>query len=630
MADETKSIFNPTAHLGAVFTAWAKFFLEPAFDESKRASAWSDLRNPAGGGANCILDSEIMLCFLLPEARIPAFRFKNENPQGLKIEQHPLYRYLAASSQKTTTYSYWNDRIKSALWQYFERNSDKAGQPTFVSNSYLDHLGRAPTKQVVETVDAFSFSLTVSILVRLMADRLLAAFARDDSTEETYWKDLSAMASIRISASMEKLTQSFAVDHTKSDLWSDKTGRRWPDVEGDSAKRLRDLRDQLRGLEYRIPVNSAFEVGWSWGVTAGRQVEKKKPAAAAEAESSKAENAPYVYFTINALDGISDLGSKELEAGGVLAPEQLAPAAKLRALANLTWSYWFALGTADDSVNGPGEWEIETIPLKTADSQGSAYWNLYLARVALTSDALKDSDLERLAGLAERLAEYGRVTAPAFPTKDDPMVKGIHYPGLRIGLQCEGEKDNRFEWAAFDYAAQLLKMSAQIARMTEQSDVKQRMLELSQRVWSHLHRRSAKLNGLSWDHFPQAFEKYEFFGEGKEADEVISAKRKEVGLVGGQGVNSWYMTERVVEALVASVEAELHRPRPSDTLRQFAMSLFVEAHSLITGRSDQDYDDDSDRRQLEKCRVMMRDRPGEAAARLLSLLDKPSGQSQDH
>lgn len=624
--------FDPIKHLGKVLTGWGKYFLGTGKNAKDTEFFWKDIRNPDSSISNSILDSEILLCFLLPESRLRSFRFEGITKWEGEIEDHPLYSNLVTISDSERTYSYWNRKIKSAIDAYFARNSDANGKPTFASNSYLSQTGqkRIP-KKPVETVDAFSFSLSASIAIRLLAERLISAHD-GDSEEVEFWKSVAEKSSKRITGAMDGLLRSFAIEKLPIDEWQKTTGRTWPEESGgdQSQNFLSTTRVQLRGLEYELPMRLTFELGWSWGPIEPSQRLKVAEISEDEANADPAlfaEAAPYLYFTMNALDGIADLASPELEAGSILTSDQLAMASRLKSLANMVSTYWLSLAIADDSRGGPGEWEIETIPFRTADAQGSVYWNLYLARVILSGIALKDSDLEKLANLAERLGEAGRVTTPPYPPETDPAVKEAHFPGLEIRLLSGGEKGHQvYGWSAYDFSPQLLKLASQVARQTEQSDVKQRMLGLSQRIWRHLFRRIGPGDGLHWDYFASVFgEGFDFWGakDGKKSEVQINASKASVGWpMKEKGVNSWYMTERVVEALVAAAEAEQSRPRPSDTLRQLAMALFLEAQSNSADRSLDPEVQKATRTELDFCRRIIRDRPGEAAARLLTLLNQ--------
>ena len=623
MAARSGDAFEPKEHLGAVLDMWSRQFL--AADER----VWGDARNPDEPGANCILDSEILLIFL-SVIKLPDFHFDSRSYADEDVsDDGTVYRVLKEAYPKLT-YTEWNERVREVLQVYFERNTAEDGTPTFSSDSYLKaRLGVDAQKSGIETVDAYSFSLTVSLYVKELADRLMQT-----DREKKAWARIGELASTRISASMRGLLASFAVLEMPTDIWEKNSGLRWPENEAAgnprADKRLTGVRKRLDAMGYEPQRHGqfsnakkdAFEIGWSWGPLHVDAIKTQDASLTkwAKSLSLTAERAPYLYFTINALDGIADLKDTGAESGGVLNSEQLAMAATLRAMADMTSDYWLAVTTVDDD-EGPGGWAIETIPWKTSDAAASPYWNLFLARQILLFGNLTEKDIARFATLAERLGEAARITTPPYPPETDSAVESIHFPGLAVNLIAEefaGEEGVCvFEWSSFDFAPQLLKLVAQLVAKTSDPSTQQRLYRLSNRIWRHLEARVIRgLGGACWDNMLDVFEEMETpaFDEDNVRAKLALPFRKE------DGVNSWYMTERVVEALISMASAEDSKPKPSAELQRLATLLSQEVQWHITSKTKNAQRKMELREQLRRTEDLIEDSPGEALARLFKII----------
>ncbi|MEM9570764.1 MAG: hypothetical protein AAF996_04810 [Pseudomonadota bacterium] len=625
---------NPKSEISAVLTAWASYFLDTINpDDPKSTGKWRDARNKDIPGRNSIIDSEILLTFLVADAQLDEFGFDCSSQGGSEdVKNHPLYRCFYSANKNGKTFTYWNERVKRALKTYFIRNSNEDGRPTFASDSYLEDLSETLVSlENIETVDSYSFSLTTALYAKLLAERLKALFAADGEDEEVeFWSGISSDASDRISGALVGLISSFSVSSLKQDLWEEATGRRWPEVAGGvrSKQRLETVRSDLRAMGYSISPKSAFEIGWSWGPIEQKYIESQDRSVteAAEQRTFSSENAPYLYFTINALDGIADLATPEIESGGILDSDQLAKASLLKSMAAMTSNYWMAITTADQTTQGPGRWEIETLPWRTADGQGSLYWNLFLSRLIMSFGTLSEAELSRFSSLAERMGESARITTPPFPEKTDQAISAIHYPGLEIELFSDDYEDGTkpaFRWLSFDFSAQLLKLVAQISKQSLEPNTRQRLLDLTDRLWRHLERRCGSGVGKSWDLFSNVYPNYDFFGEesGKFSKAEIKKSRSAVGLpVSNENVNSWYMTERVQEALVGVAIAERQKPRAAPEIQRLAISFAQEAQWWISTLEGDEDEIDEARRELEKCRELIADRPSMAFSRLITLV----------
>ena len=83
------------------------------------------------------------------------------------------------------------------------------------------------------------------------------------------------------------------------------------------------------------------------------------------------QQVPFLYFTVNALDGIADLFSARTVILGLLNEEQQRLTAALRLRWELTQRYWATIATF-----GEARWPLEDIPWKTTDGRESDYYSL--------------------------------------------------------------------------------------------------------------------------------------------------------------------------------------------------------------------------------------------------------------
>jgi hypothetical protein len=113
----------------------------------------------------------------------------------------------------------------------------------------------------------------------------------------------------------------------------------------------------------------------------------------------------------------------------------------------------------------------------------------------------------------------------------------------------------------YDYAPQLLKLVAKLAQATPTEPAQERLRVIIEATWRHLAARQSRLidgspiPGRAWATWPPQ-ELWNMRG--------LSIERRFHGDNSQWcGVNSWYITERVVEALVALVQLRQARPGPA-------------------------------------------------------------------
>src|SRR5262249_1310539 len=118
---------------------------------------------------------------------------------------------------------------------------------------------------------------------------------------------------------------------------------------------LRDYVTVGTGQNVDLDPSRLFECGWSGGVIeAPPQIPFVDGTLQREGH---ALDAPYLYFTVVALDGIADLFSSRTRLLGLLDEEQQRLARALQIRWELTQNYWAAVASF-----GNGQWPLEDIP----------------------------------------------------------------------------------------------------------------------------------------------------------------------------------------------------------------------------------------------------------------------------
>ena len=92
-----------------------------------------------------------------------------------------------------------------------------------------------------------------------------------------------------------------------------------------------------------------------------------------------AENAPYLYFTVIAMDAIEDLFSERTRLLGLLNEEQQRLSRALQLRWDLTRTYWATVATFGDGRR----WPLEDIPWRTTDGEESDYYTLQVTSLAV-------------------------------------------------------------------------------------------------------------------------------------------------------------------------------------------------------------------------------------------------------
>ncbi|TCJ99590.1 SCO2524 family protein [Nocardia alba] len=516
-------------------------------------------------GANSISDSEQLLCLLYPATEISSFAL--DRPESMAGDVTETLSELGQPARIGLT-------VFGLLEEYLERNTGPDGRPSFDAGSYLRSANGhdpTPSQRAIEVVDSFSMSVTLC-LAGIGFARVYAQSARGRSDLTKRITALSEGLSTRLTAAMIGLIRSFVVNtaEPKSPVGRsmlamlNQTGQ--PDsVVVESVRRSLDrVRDRLRtdvtlGRTKHTDLEDndlLFECGWSWGI-----VEDADPVKFVDQTYDQvrgiADPRPYLYFTVVALDGINDVFSQRTRELDLLNDEQLRLAEALRLRWDLTQRYWATVARF-----GSGRWPLEDIPWRTSDGEESDYYSLVVSSVLiqeLVARTASDDDLTRAVGIFDELSRRSRITRRT--TKDDPAI-GLHTPGVRMLLRGSEKVDGggpELAWFVSDFAPVLLKRIMQAARLSGNIAARDQLMELAKEIMDHLNDRAiadGDASGL-WDN-PAAV-----FG-GPQEDRP-----------------SWYLTERMVECLVAAERTYREAPLRSPAMVSRAVELLNEAEHLL-------------------------------------------------
>lgn len=503
--------------------------------------------------------------------------------------------------------------------EYMEQYTDDAGSPIFSGDGYFDSYepgGPEPSlaQGKLDVVDSFSMSITLTLSVLGFIRVFRGVVRREDLRQEV--DKLEILSSTRLTAAMVGLLRSFSVHvfdvHSRAGRIlcrrSNQAGLPERQIVADLQLALREVKSSLRDLttgsgqatDLDSP-SRLFECGWSWGIVkdAARidwleidTLEKVgQPAGVAQ-------DNPLLYFTVVALDGITDLFSERTRILGLLNDEQRRLSAALQIRWDLTQQYWSTIATF-----GTDRWPLEDLPWRTSDGQESDYFSLLVSSMVVQDLVRRrgsDAELGRVGRVLEDLANRGRINRR--PLRDDPALE-LHAPGVRLRLRGSEEAgDHPIGWLVSNFAPLLLKRTFAIAELVRDTDLRGSLLTLADSVWDHLLLRRLK-DGPGRDLWDQPADVFD----------ELSARHE---------LQSWYYTERVVECLVAAANVVNRAPLHSTRLTEMATDLLYEAEhlfdrELLSGSGEAGPSMravlQAVRANLRRAREIMNDRPGSAA-----------------
>ena len=561
--------------------------------------------------ANSISDAEQLLCIMLPATEIPRFRL--DQPDRTHEEVLGALRQLGDAREIPRL-------LVRVVVDYLRRYSGEDGTPTFPGGSLFNTADPdvEPTgaQLGLDVVESFAESITLTLAALGFARVFRTELTRADLRAEV--DVLEDLASKRLSAAMVGLLRSFTIAVFDADDAPGQTLLRTvnqaklptsqvlAELNGALRETAAGLRDLNIGIERVADLDRPgrlFECGWSWGITTGAPVIEFAKGVGVQRDGY-ALDAPYLYFTVVALDGIADLFSDRTRLLGLLDDEQQRLSAALQIRWDLTQQYWATVASF-----GNGRWPLEDIPWRTIDEAESDFFSLLVTSIAARDLARRrdtDADLSRLGAVLTELANRGRITRRPFV--GDQAVQ-LHEPGVPITLEGSEAFGPLLRWTAADFAPLLLKRALRIAGLINDIDLRGQMLSLADDVWEHVAQRRLKLsNGqYLWDQPAAVFPTLEHRFTHP----------------------SWHHTLRVVESLVFAANLAESHPLRSQSLTTLAQDLLAEAEHLFDqellagstegGRSIRERLE-SVRQRLRRSREIMLDRPGSSVSLLLAVL----------
>lgn len=551
-----------------ILDIWAAL-LACCWDGKTWAWAGRDAEGAPLAGGNSISDSEQLLCLLYPATEIENLAL--DRPDDMADDVRSILEPLGGQTRIGAV-------VVRLLEEFIERNTKPDGTPDFSAGDYFsgqENLPPVSAQRGIEVVDSYSMSTTLCI-AGLGLLRVFETWVRSGARDELVARIelLRSALSARLTAAMAGLVRSFVV-HTATPrspagqnmLRMLNPGKLPERVVVDKiAQDLERVRNRLRsdislGQSPDTELDDEgklFECGWSWGIVENSSEKIDAADIPIAKQQGYAEARPFLYFTIIALDGINDLISPRTRELNLLNEDQRRLTEALRLRWDLTQGYWSTIARFGDP-----SWPLEDIPWRTSDGEESDYFSLIVSAVLiqdLIRRAATDDDLTRSIGVFDELARRGRILRRA--TRDDPAV-ALHTAGVGLALRGSEKVGDgpELRWMVSDFAAVLLKRVLQAAHLSGNIGSRDRLMELSKSIMDHLDSRilrSGSGKGL-WDNPRAIFD--------SESPEPVRP--------------SWYMTERVIECLVAADRTFREAPLTSPAMVNRAVELLNEAEHLL-------------------------------------------------
>ncbi|TDD37531.1 hypothetical protein E1287_08110 [Actinomadura sp. KC06] len=516
---------------------------------------------------NSISDAEQLLCIIYPATVLPYFRI--DQPDDTADDILEVLRPFGDELDIP-------QRLIELLIEHIEYYTENDG-PSFTGGSYFksskEGVEPTPEQMQVDVVD--SFSMAVSLMLSTLS--LVRGFGTTvmNPEVERRLRHLERIANVRLTAAMVGLLRSFVINVFTPDSTEgrallgtvNRAGRSNRQVAEELRSSLQEIRASLgdvtfgfrqqRATELIENRNRLFEIGWTWGIAEDAPEVEIAPSVTNQ-RSGIAESAPFLYFTVNALDGIADLFSGRTTVLGLLNEEQQRLASALKLRWELTQRYWGTIATFGDARR----WPLEDLPWRTTDDRESDHFSLLIVSLVLQDQEVRGTstmELPRLADILTKLGERGRVTSRA--TRDDAAVR-YHTPGTEIQLGGSGTAEEPdLLWRLNDFSPLLLKNVLRLARLSRDPELRQDLVQTADEIWEHVFRRRIEhsIHAGLWDDAANVFE----------------------GLKKHNDRPSWYYTERIVECIVMAISL-IRDPLPrSGSIHSYARGILSETDNLF-------------------------------------------------
>lgn len=557
---------QPRQQLLDMWRAQVAYCLRPVTEaDGRRHKYWH------WGGRNdsdAVGDAQQLLCLLYPAQELPDLNYAD--PDATSDAVLEALGGLGDAVEIPTL-------VMRIIKDYMGKHTDPDGVPRYSGGANMHRLDRsreaAPEQRGVDVTEGFALAipLCLSALSFLMDfSTTVDKIGRSDLIAER--EATEAMVRRRLVGALTGLLRSFSVSAFDAD---DEYGRRLIEiinVDDQPVKRIvRRFREQTSDIVATlkdITVGSGgtagveaptklFEIGWSWSVVEGAP-EIDLAANRASQRPGHAQDAPYLYFTVVALEAITALFSPRVLRRNLLSDEEQQLVQSLQLRLDLTRRYWATIA----SFGGGSKWPLEDVPWRTTDGLEYDYYSLLVCAVAAERFGAArgggDEDLIRLGEILVELANRGRITRR--PLSGEKAVE-MHFPGVPSELTgIEKLGGPPMVWHMVDYAPLLLKRLVHTASLLNTINARAALLDVADQVWSHLERRrirggpAAKL----WDQPGRVYD----------AIEIEFADP------------SWHFNIRVVESMVLAARFAGSEPARSRELEALAEQLLVEAEHV--------------------------------------------------
>ncbi|MEU5155110.1 SCO2524 family protein [Glycomyces sp. NPDC021274] len=522
------------------------------------------------GGRNqsdAVGDAQQLLCLLYPAQELPELNYADPD---------------ATSDAVLEAFSGLGDaveipiRIMRLVKNYMEKHVDDEGVPVYSGGSNMHRKDRSqkahPEQRAIDVTEGFALAIPLCLTsLSFLQDfqPTVDRMGRVDLSREL--EQVQTAIHRRLLGAITGLLRSFAVSTFDAD---DDFGRQLIaliNVDGQAdrkiVRRFRENADDIIATLRTITVGSGgtagveaptklFEIGWSWSVV------EKAPDIPELSDTStqrpgRAEDAPYLYFTVVALEAIQTLFSPRVMRRNLLTEEEQRLAQSLQLRMDVTRRYWAMVA----SFGGGSKWPLEDVPWRTTDGLEYDYYSLLVCAVATDNFGASrggDDDLIRLGDVLVELANRGRITRRALA--GDRAIE-THFPGVKAELAGIEKLDGPpMVWNMVDFAPLLLKRLYHAASLLVTIEARAELLEVADLVWDHLARRRIREGAAArlWDQPKQVYGELANWFEDP----------------------SWHFTIRVVEAMVLAAQFATSEPARSRGLEDLAHELLVEAEHV--------------------------------------------------
>ncbi|MEU5874460.1 SCO2524 family protein [Glycomyces sp. NPDC047369] len=554
---------QPRQQLLDIWKAQVAYSWRPAADGSRRKEWHWGGRNDS----DAVGDAQQLLCLLYPAQELVDLRYADPD---------------ATSDAVLEALSGLGDaveipiRIMRLIKDYMERHVDAEGVPVYSGGSNMHRVDRTreatAEQRAIDVTEGFALAIPLSLTaLTFLADfsPTVDRMGRGDLVHEL--RQVEETVHRRLLGAVTGLLRSFAVSTFDAD---DDFGRQLIaliNVDGQPdrkiVRRFREEAEEIIATLRTITVGSGgtagveaptklFEIGWSWSVV------EKAPDIPDVSDTStqrtgRAEDAPYLYFTVVALEAIATLFSDRVMRRNLLTEEERRLAQSLQIRLDVTRRYWAMVA----SFGGGSKWPLEDVPWRTTDGLEYDYYTLLVCAVATEtfgSSRGGDDDLIRLADVLVELANRGRITRR--PLVGDRAIE-MHFPGVKAELAGIEKLDGpAMIWNMVDFAPLLLKRIYDAAGLLVTIDARAELLEVADLVWEHLARRRIRDGRAArlWDQPQQVYGELPNWFEDP----------------------SWHFTIRVVESMVLAAQFAGSEPARSRNLEDLAHELLVEAEHI--------------------------------------------------